>query len=257
MNSPGAQLESSQLPTEIHPDPTVLGLPAAYRQQSAARTRDDWDIAAKYWTPSRIADSARYQSRVYEWAARVVRARSLRSILDVGSGPGVKLGKYLAEVCDDLSAVDQPSALTVAASLRVPAKLRPIDLERPGVPWRAFDLVLCADVIEHVVNPLPLLEYLRRALRRGGYVLISTPERARLRGRACMACEKPEHIREWERGEFLWLLKSQGFEVLRSRLLPQDESRRAEHRQSERAFRAGDAERSPLCCHAVLCRAVE
>ncbi len=234
-------------------DPTEFCLPSGYRQQDAARTRDDFDGLTEYWTPDRIEVSSRYQSQVYRWAARLITLRACRSVLDAGSGPGIKIRDLLAPAGADITAVDQPSALTVAARLRIPAKLQPIDLERPTAPQRRFDLALCADVIEHLIDPRPLLNYLRAAVGPRGLILISTPDRSRLRGRQCRSCEKPEHVREWDRSEFLAFLRSAGLEIVRSRLFSQDASRSAEHRDAERRFRAGTADRSPLCCHAVLC----
>jgi len=235
-------------------DPTAYCLPRGYQQQNIARTRDDVNRTALYWTAERIAESRRYQSHVYRWAGDLLQRCGLTSMLDVGSGPGVKLAEYITPVCSDITAVDQPSALAVATSLRIAAMMRPIDLEAPPTPDRCYDLVLCSDVIEHVLDPAPLLGYLRAAAGAGGLVLVSTPERARLRGRDCLVCKKPDHVREWARLEFLTFLSKSGFDVIRTRLLPQDDARVGVHREAERSFRQAKFGRSPLCCHAVLCR---
>lgn len=238
-------------------DPRAYCLPRGYLQQNIARTRDDMNQAALYWTAERIAESRRYQSQVYRWAGQLLHRRGLTSMLDVGSGPGVKLAEHIAPVCSDITAIDQPSALAMAASLRVPAKLSPIDLERPPAPDRCYDLVLCADVVEHVLDPMPLFHFLQVAAGEHGLILLSTPERSRLRGREHLSCSKPDHVREWARSEFLTFLSKSGFEVIRTRLMPQDDSRAGVHRESERSFRQRHSDRSPLCCHAVLCRVTD
>jgi len=243
--------------TTLAPNPFDLCLPAGYRQQVVPRTRDDCTQNTQaYWNNERIADCRRreYQFHVYRWAARLIRAYRLRSLVDVGSGPGWKLASLIAPVCQDITALDQPSAMDLARRFQIPATLGTIDLERPLPPTRAWDVVVCADVIEHLIDPMPLLEFLRSAAGQNGRILLSTPERDRLRGRECMGSDKPEHVREWARGEFLRFLAKAGFVVERSRLVPQDNTPVSAGRAGERLFRRGAAPRSLLACHAVLCR---
>jgi SAM-dependent methyltransferase len=75
-------------------------------------------------------------------------------------------------------------------------------------------VVVCADVIEHLVNPVLLLQSLRTLLERGaGAVLLSTPERDLLRGRDHFGPPpNPCHVREWNTAELRKLLLSMGFE---------------------------------------------
>jgi hypothetical protein len=114
--------------------------------------------------------------------------------------------------------------------------------------------VICADVIEHLVDPDPALGLLCRAAGENGWILISTPERHRLRGRRAMACTKPDHVREWSRGEFVQYLRASGLGVVQSRLMPQDDAPMARCLSREAMFMARASARSPLACHAVLCR---
>jgi hypothetical protein len=55
----------------------------------------------------------------------------------------------------------------------------------------------------------------------GGLLLISTPERNALRGRNCLHCPHPMHVREWTLAEFARYLASRGLEIIDHRLLPQ------------------------------------
>jgi len=232
-----------------------FGLPRGYRAQERGQTHDaSRQSGDTYWAEWRLANNRRYQRHVYAWAAELIQDHGLRSVLDVGCGPGVKIREMIASRCEDITGVDQPSALA-QARVHVPrATLVEADLERPGL-WlgRRFDLVICADVVEHMVDPDPLMRVLLE--HAGGLVLISTPERERERGRGCLESSKPEHVREWSHAEFAWFLGSRGLCVLEHRLLPKDDAPVAPLLSAEAAFAMGRADRSPLCCQAALCRA--
>jgi SAM-dependent methyltransferase len=242
--------------------PEDFCLPPGYRQQTTAFTHDaaaqlgaDGEPVA-YWNDERIRASSRYQHHVYAWGADLVRQRSLRSVLDLGCGPCVKLTSLISPVCDDVEGADQPSALEAARRLGTRAALREIDLERCEnvAAWRTFDLVICADVVEHLLDPDPMLALLNRLCHERSLVLLSTPDRGRLRGRACMASEKPEHVREWAEPEFLRFVTSRGFEPLRVRRLPGDDAPIRRDRLKELAFRLRLSDTSPHRCCTVLCR---
>jgi SAM-dependent methyltransferase len=230
-------------------------LPPGYAAQAVNRTLDRPDADANYWTDERIALSARYQAHVYRLAAALITRHRLRSVLDVGCGPCAKLRTIIEPLCTDITGLDQPTAIATARRLGVLWPLVPVDLERPQTnPTRSFDLILCADVLEHLSDPDPTLDLIRAAARPRSLIVLSTPERRRLRGRACLESRKPEHVREWSRTEFIQFVRSRGFRVLASRLMPQDESSVRGHRHAELRFRLRLADRSPLCCHALVCR---
>lgn len=226
-------------------------LPEGYRSNTARPTTED---LADYWTPDRVAMSVKYQAHVYRWAASLIRSRRLESFLDVGCGCGVKIAPYIAPLISDIEAIDHPAAVAKCRELGVPATFRAADLEAPGIkPWRAFDLIVCADVIEHLRNPDPMLDLIRGLSHRRTLVIFSTPDRDRLRGRDCLVCEKPDHVREWSAPEFRALLAARGFECKAWKLIPQDDTPMHRCWIPELRFRAGFAPRSPLACHAVLC----
>ncbi|GII95152.1 class I SAM-dependent methyltransferase [Sinosporangium siamense] len=97
-------------------------------------------------------------------------------ILDVGCGAG----HYTAELLDrgaEVVGVDGSAALIRHARARTGgrADLRLHDLEEPlDLPDGAFDGALCALVLHHITRRAQLLGELRRVLRPGGWLLIST-----------------------------------------------------------------------------------
>jgi SAM-dependent methyltransferase len=114
--------------------------------------------------------------------------------------------------------------------------------------------VLCADVIEHLLDPDPCLDFMRRHLAPGGLLLISTPERIALRGKDCMDCPHPMHVREWSFAEFGRFLASRRFEVADHLLLPQQRISPA-RKAYGRLMAALGRPPSWYSCQLAICRA--
>lgn len=236
-------------------DPRAFFLPAGYRQQPAPFSHDALRDDETYWTSERLVMSARYQYHVYAWAASLITHRGLRSVLDVGCGPGVKLASLISPVCNDIEGIDQATGVAAARRAGAPGRYTVVDLETCGMPaWRTFDLIICADVIEHLMDPDPALRLIRRFSHAGTLAVVSTPDRARLHGRECMASTKPDHVREWSAPEFVRLLRSRSMRPVSQRLFPADDAPLSEGRLAEMKWRIRLASRSPHRCHAVLCR---
>ncbi|WP_174436253.1 class I SAM-dependent methyltransferase [Azospirillum brasilense] len=176
-----------------------------------------------YWTPWRIEMASIYQWHVYEAARDVARGMPERPhVLDVGCGYPIKLHRLLAPASASVTVVDQPTLAGRIAADFPELRFVPVDLERPDADLGArFGLVICSDVLEHLLDPDPCVAFIKRHLAPGGVAVFSTPERDILRGRDCLRSPKPEHVREWNREEFVRYIESHGFRTLRSLLMPQ------------------------------------
>lgn len=191
---------------------------ADYRPNYSSRTLDTEQQV--FWGPERIVSSALYQWHVYDYAERLVRERKLATVLDVGCGPATKLMDRIAPLAT-VYGVDQDSAVNYCKSRYDRGTFLVDDFERPTLNVDVeFDLIVCSDVIEHIHNPDVLLAYIKRFCRPGTLVLLSTPDRERLRGKHALSCTKSEHVREWSSTEFAKYLQSRGFEVMQHRHLP-------------------------------------
>jgi 2-polyprenyl-3-methyl-5-hydroxy-6-metoxy-1,4-benzoquinol methylase len=99
-------------------------------------------------------------------------------VLDVGTGSGA-LGRQLASmggfVVDGLTYNEEEAALARPHYRELVVQ----DLEREPLPGRLgtqqYDVVVCADVLEHLRNASDVLRALRAMLRPGGVVLVSLP----------------------------------------------------------------------------------
>lgn len=201
-------------------DNARYGLPPDYAPNLALedRTRQRTGV---FWTEERIARSSLYQYDAYRLAAELMARPDVRSVLDVGCGPPVKLRALMPAKPLDVHLVDDAEVAPLAHRLLPAAAFTAADLETVDADLgRRFDLALCIDVLEHLVDPDPCLAFLRRHLAPGGRLLVSTPDRDALRGRGWRTSPHPDHVREWNGEEFARFLGSRGWRIERRGRLP-------------------------------------
>jgi glycosyltransferase involved in cell wall biosynthesis/SAM-dependent methyltransferase len=202
--------------------PESLFLPWRYQRNSQASA----DSAGRaFWEGGTGENDVRYQDPVYRNAARVARRAGMRCILDVGCGSGHKLARHFGSRFSRVVGLDQASAISLARR------------EFPHMEWMTGDfmehetwqqldrlrpeLVLCADVIEHLEQPRLLLERLYTLLDSGSMLMLSTPDRDRLDVGPEGPPRNRRHVREWSMDGLLLLVEAVGFKVRsRKHLLP-------------------------------------
>ena len=146
-------------------------------------------------------------------------------VLDLGCGSG-ELASYLAARGDRVWGVDiNPAALAQAAASCV--ETRVADLERADVaglfPGLLFDVVVFADVLEHVREPWNVLQSARAVLDSGGCIVASIPNFAHAAVRlAVVSGAMPyrglgildgTHVRFFTRNGVTSLFEESGFRV--------------------------------------------
>src|SRR5438552_1701831 len=104
-------------------------------------------------------------------------------LLDVGCAGG-ELAALLATRGWRVQGAEAEPALVEAARARG-VEARSVDLDRAPLPWPAgaFDAVVAAEVLEHVVDTDHLLAEIARVLRPGGALVVTTPNLASLENR--------------------------------------------------------------------------
>jgi SAM-dependent methyltransferase len=144
---------------------------------------------------------------------------SVGQALDLGCGDG-RLSQHIDARA--LTLADVSSVALGRARRRVPEALAvELESDRP-LPFEdnAFDLVLCAETIEHVRDVQLLLSEVRRTLRPGGQLALSTPAYGRMTGLAILArgFERQfdplsPHLRFFTARSLRALLAEMGFEL--------------------------------------------
>lgn len=174
--------------------------------------------AKAYWTEQQVGNAGHYQYQVYRKVAGLCRERKAVTLLDVGCGPGIKLDRIHRLLPHlRITGVDQRDAIEYCRTHHAYGTWEVVDLNNPDDAFSVqADVIVCADVIEHIDQPDRLLAFISRSLRPGGAALISTPDRDLLRGRGDPGPPgNPSHIREWSAPELRGFLEDSGFRVLR------------------------------------------
>jgi 2-polyprenyl-3-methyl-5-hydroxy-6-metoxy-1,4-benzoquinol methylase len=148
-------------------------------------------------------------------------------LLDVGCGEA-RFTSELAGAGRRSVGIDVAEEPLRRARIRDPqVDVRPVD---PEQPWpledSSFDVVWAGEVIEHVADTATWLSEVRRVLRSGGHLLLSTPAHDRLTRlglalstRAFSTHFHPlsDHLRFYTRPALVTLLEDFGFEDVRVR----------------------------------------
>lgn len=175
-----------------------------------------FDCADKsYWTEERITLSVSYQYEIYKEAKKLFYNKKAARFLDLGCGPPAKLYHFFKNCSGYFCLADQPSVLPLAKKIFPNADFVPVDLNIKNEKLNDgnFDIILCADVIEHLSRPDNLLETIRANLSPSGLVILSTPDRDIRRGKNNLSPCNPQHVREWNKQELRAFVKNKGFEI--------------------------------------------
>jgi Putative methyltransferase len=161
-----------------------------------------------------------FQPQVYTWAEQVVE----RGILDVGCGQAGKLVELHEQHPDwTFIGIDYGVNIDWCAANFPWGSWYNVDLEGglpPGLDTEGMTIV-CADVIEHLRDPRPLLASIRST---GCLAVFSTPERDLWYGEDHYGPPpNPSHVREWNSDEFVEFLTQQGFDLTYSGLTASDD----------------------------------
>lgn len=107
----------------------------------------------------------------------LARGRQGRRYLDYGSGIGNDAIVF-GEAGFDVTLADISDGLLAFAAWRCRRRgftVQTIDLKRESLPPRAFDLVVCFDVLEHIPRPLDVVGNIRASLQNRGLLVIHAP----------------------------------------------------------------------------------
>jgi ubiquinone/menaquinone biosynthesis C-methylase UbiE len=189
----------------------------------------DIDLSDEYKAgdPYEVAMDSPFHARRVACTTRlaqvaIAKCRGGLRLLDIGCGAGhltAALQKAFPQA--EMSALDY-SVSAVATGVDLYPEIDFVAGNAYFLPYAEgyFDLAVCNNIWEHVPDPLRMLESIRRVLRPGGFLIISTPSRYRfenllrlLRGRPVEFNSKL-HVTEYSVGQVQEQLRSGKFEVI-------------------------------------------
>ena len=142
-----------------------------------------------------------WQPDVYREATDLAERIGARLLIDIGCGNGEKLAPYRDQY--DIIGIDFGANIESCIARYDWGEWIVADLDADAEPLPvgavADSVVVCADVIEHVIHPERLLRKLRDLLDRGALALVlTTPDRELRRGlQHTGPSPNRAHVREW------------------------------------------------------------
>lgn len=110
-----------------------------------------------------------------------------KKVLDVGCGTGFFTSKIKKVTGAEVYGIDiSKKALKLARKHGIRTGLADLNKRFPFKDGE-FDMVNCGEVIEHMYNPDNLLREINRVLKKGGYLVITTPNLASWLNRIALA----------------------------------------------------------------------
>lgn len=179
-----------------------------------------------YWSYRRVKlildNTVEYQNKVYERVEELIKENNSKCVFDVGCGFTTKLNDYIIPHVDKVYGLDQQSAIDankqylknddkvnyILCDFDDEEQLNLVNIEDEP------DIIICSDVIEHVLHPDILLKFIKGLAKKNTFIILSTPERDAERGVNCIKSNKAEHVREWNKSEFNKYISYMGFNVI-------------------------------------------
>lgn len=174
--------------------------------------KDGYKHRKKYFHYDDSGMQDQYQDQVYKDARSILDDHNLSSVYDVGTGSGYKLLKYFNDKSLVVTGSDIEPTLTSLKNNYPEKNWELSDLSNKIVA----DLIICSDVIEHLVDPDNLMKMFEQSNFK--YLLISTPERDAVDlylNKKIMngPPSNKAHVREWNFKEFFNYVNSFSFEI--------------------------------------------
>jgi SAM-dependent methyltransferase len=151
--------------------------------------------------PETLAEKCLHLMHVKAYDEAAARCAG-RDVLDVGCNTGYGTVR-LVPVARSVTGVDVSPAAVAAARTREGGEAATFEvIDGLGLPFPddSFDLVTSFQVVEHVLDPVPYLQEIRRVLRPGGIAILTTPNAA-IRLDPGMTPWNRFHVREYRADE--------------------------------------------------------
>lgn len=159
----------------------------------------------EFVTCEQMSHTDQFQDEVYQAARKLCVENKYKTVLDIGCGSAYKLIKYFRD--KKFVGLDLEPNLSFIKDKYPLYDFRKSDFNSP--PEEPFDLIICSDVVEHVLDPDELLAFIENINFK--HLVISTPDRDVIQalqksfGWDVKVNGPPHntmHVREWSFREF-------------------------------------------------------
>lgn len=163
-----------------------------------------------------------YQPDVYNFASYLAEKLECSHIIDIGCGSAKKLISLYPNF--EIVGIDYGVNIKDCKTKYPFGNWFDFNLENSDFTKAVSELlpkslIICSDVIEHLVNPSNLLNIIRTLMDKSPICLITTPERDLTRGKSDFGPPlNKHHVREWNFSELEQLLKSYNLDIVISGL---------------------------------------
>ncbi len=140
-------------------------------------------------------------------------------ILDVGCASGQFLSVVKSKTSFELNGIEASSVLADTAKELLPeAVIHNITIEKSNLQESTFDVLTCWEVLEHLNEPLPVLQKAYSLLKKGGYFFLPLPNMDGFDSRVMWMAEypftPPAHLNFFKYSSIEKLFQRAGFEVV-------------------------------------------
>jgi 2-polyprenyl-3-methyl-5-hydroxy-6-metoxy-1,4-benzoquinol methylase len=164
----------------------------------------------------------------HQQIARLVRRIGRAPVLDVGAAQGI-LGQVLQQDRIPIDAVE-PHPVWAEHARAYYRTVYASSIEEAGLPAGRYPVVVCADVLEHIVDPVAVLTQLRATATKDATFIISLPNVAHIAARLLLLAGRfPQmergifdrtHLHFYTRATAEAMLGDAGLQVVRARPTP-------------------------------------
>lgn len=145
------------------------------------------------------------------------------SVIDVGCGVGT-ISIYLAARVTRVMGIDiSPRAISIAKNASKSLNIKNASFKVQSVYAHKsgdYDLLVCSEVIEHIEDDRKFLLELKKRLKNGGYLLLSTPLSDSIfvnTKRYKKFDEEVGHLRRYKTEQIISLIENTGFDIVNYR----------------------------------------
>lgn len=153
-----------------------------------------------------------HQKEVYLLAKHLAKENNFSKIVDIGAGSGFKLIKNFGN--KETLGIDLTSTVDWLKN-KYPNRHWSDKFE----PVEGYDMIICADIIEHIPDPDILLDLIEKF--KSKLIVLSTADRDMLTGTRFESPNGPPinpcHVREWNSSEFKQYISSR-FDVIEHKI---------------------------------------